>query len=75
MLMLTRKPGDAIVMTFSRLVDGSAHDGAEKQPDPVVETIRVTIVEIRGKQAKLGIDAPPWVRILRDELGEGGKGR
>lgn len=73
MLLLTRKPGEAIEMTFKRPVDGLVHDGAERQPDSAVETIRVIIVDIRGKQVKLGITAPPWVRVLRDELGDEGK--
>jgi carbon storage regulator len=30
--------------------------------------IVVTVVSIRGNQVRLGIDAPPFVRVLRAEL-------
>lgn len=32
------------------------------------EGISITIVAIRGKQVRVGIKAPPHVRIRRDEL-------
>ncbi|GIW88512.1 MAG: hypothetical protein KatS3mg108_2836 [Isosphaeraceae bacterium] len=31
-------------------------------------SIRVTVLAIRGNQVRLGIEAPPDVRIVRDEL-------
>jgi carbon storage regulator len=30
--------------------------------------IRITVVGIRGNQVRLGIDAPDWVRVFREEL-------
>lgn len=30
--------------------------------------IRVTVVEIRGSQVRLGIEAPPDIAVLRSEL-------
>ncbi len=38
--------------------------------------IKVTIIEIRGKQIRLGIEAPPGLLILREEekLNERSKG-
>ena len=32
------------------------------------EGIKVTIVEVRGNQVRLGIEAPKDVRVLREEL-------
>jgi carbon storage regulator len=32
------------------------------------DDIRVTVVEIRGKQVRLGIEAPPHVVVLREEI-------
>lgn len=32
------------------------------------ENIRITVVGIRGNHVRLGIEAPPEVTILRDEL-------
>lgn len=47
MLMLTRKPGEYIIIG----------DG-----------IKISIDEIRGKQVKLGIEAPRHMKIVRGEL-------
>ncbi len=30
--------------------------------------IRIQVVEVRGNQIRLGIEAPPEVRVLREEL-------
>jgi len=32
------------------------------------ENVRITVVGVRGNHVRLGIDAPPEVSILRDEL-------
>ena len=32
------------------------------------DNIRVAVLEIRGKQVRLGIDAPPDIAVMRDEL-------
>ena len=32
------------------------------------DDISITIVDVRGKYVRIGIDAPPSVRIVRDEL-------
>jgi carbon storage regulator len=32
------------------------------------EDIVVVVREIRGRQVKIGIEAPPHVRVLRDEI-------
>jgi carbon storage regulator len=32
--------------------------------------IVITVVKVRGRQVKLGIDAPPTVRIFREEIYE-----
>jgi carbon storage regulator len=37
------------------------------------DNIRVKVVEIRGKQVRLGIEAPPGLLILREKLAEIGK--
>ncbi len=34
------------------------------------DNIRVKVVEIRGKQVRLGIEAPPGLLILREKLTE-----
>jgi carbon storage regulator len=47
MLVLSRKPGEKIVL------------GSD---------VTVTVVEIKGNQVRIGIEAPSEVRILRAEL-------
>jgi carbon storage regulator len=34
--------------------------------------IRIAVVEIRGKQVRLGIEAPPEVLVLREKFKNGG---
>lgn len=34
------------------------------------DNITITVVEIKGNQVRLGIDAPPDIRIYRNELYE-----
>jgi carbon storage regulator len=33
------------------------------------DNIRVTVVQVRGKQVRLGIEAPPGLLVLREEAG------
>lgn len=47
MLVLTRKPGEQIII-----------DGA----------ITITITEVKGNRVKIGISAPPQVRVDRGEI-------
>jgi carbon storage regulator len=49
MLVLTRKPGQSII---------------------IGDNIRITLIEIQGEQARLGIDAPKDVTIYRMEVYE-----
>jgi carbon storage regulator len=39
----------------------------------VGDRIRITVVEIRGKVVRLGIDAPEEIRVRRGELAAAGK--
>jgi carbon storage regulator CsrA len=34
------------------------------------ENVKIKILEIRGRQVRIGIDAPPGVLVLRDKLAE-----
>lgn len=40
----------------------------EKESIVIGDRITVTVVEIRGNQIRLGIEAPKEVRVLRTEL-------
>jgi carbon storage regulator len=48
-LVLTRKPGEAIV------IDGG---------------IRVTVVAVNGNRVRIGVTAPPEVRVDREEVAD-----
>ena len=39
------------------------------------DTIHVTVLEVRGNQVRLGIDAPAEVRVRRSELSQEGANR
>ena len=58
MLIVTRRPGESIVI---ELPDG--------------EQIAITVLEVKGKQVRLGTDAPDDVPIVREELVEGPQSR
>ena len=48
-----------------------------RRPDTAIQIgpdIKVTVLSIRNRQVKLGIDAPSSVRIWRDELCRGDPG-
>ena len=36
----------------------------------VGDSVVVTIVRVSGDKVRIGIEAPPHIRVLRDELGE-----
>jgi carbon storage regulator CsrA len=50
------------MLVLSRRCDTAIHIGRD---------IKVTVLSIRNRQVKLGIDAPASVRIWRDELCRG----
>lgn len=42
-----------------------------RKPDQKIRignSVFITVLEIRGQTVKLGIDAPPELRVIRDEL-------
>ena len=47
MLILTRRPGESLILE---------------------DDIRVTILEAKGNQIRIGIDAPEEVDVVRDEI-------
>jgi len=49
LLVLTRKPGEALMLS---------------------DEVKVTVLEVKGKQVRLGIDAPPEVPVHREEIYE-----
>lgn len=68
MLVLSRKPGESILIDLMEHIDPRTPVGALFAHGP----IEVAVVSIQGLQVKVGIDANTGFRILRDELsGEG----
>ncbi len=47
MLVLTRKPGEALMLA---------------------DEVKITVLEVKGKQVRLGIDAPADVAVHREEI-------
>jgi len=47
MLVLTRKPGEALMLA---------------------DEVKITVLEVKGKQVRLGIDAPSDVAVHREEI-------
>ena len=66
MLILTRKPGQAVVIDLIEGLDPKTPVGELFTRGP----IEVTVVKIEGGHVRLGIEADTRFRILRDELCE-----
>jgi sRNA-binding carbon storage regulator CsrA len=66
MLVLTRKPGESLLLelTADSVTNTVLHAFFEYGP------IRIQVLEVRGMQVKIGIEAAPAVKILRAELVE-----
>jgi sRNA-binding carbon storage regulator CsrA len=46
----------------------STLEGKLEEVIALPENVKIKILEIRGKQIRIGIDAPPGILILRDKL-------
>ena len=66
MLILTRKPGQAVVIDLIEGLDPRTPVGELFARGP----IEVTVAKIEGGHVRLGIEADTRFRILRDELCE-----
>ena len=64
MLILTRKPGESVVIA----PDAQLARGSDPRSWFVEGPIRVRVTAVRHKQVKIGIEAPRMFKILRDEL-------
>jgi len=51
MLILTRRPGESLIIEL-----------------PTGEQIKVTVLEVKGNQIRIGTDAPDDIAIVREEL-------
>ena len=51
MLILTRRPGESLILEL-----------------PTGERIKVTVLEVKGNQIRIGTDAPDDIAIVREEL-------
>ncbi len=64
MLVLTRKPGQAVQIDLMEDLDPRTPVGDLFAQGP----IEIVVTGIRGEQVKLGLTADPRFRILREEL-------
>ncbi len=66
MLILTRKPGESLLLelTADPVANTVLHAFFENGP------IRIRVMDVRGRQVKIGIEAAPAVKVLRAELVE-----
>jgi len=65
MLVLTRRPGESIVLSEAEL---GAWVSPEREVSQPGSTIEVSILSIHVGQVRIGISAPQSVAILRSEL-------
>lgn len=64
MLILTRRAGQTIVVGEAEVLH-EAEDGLQVIP---IAPIRIQVIEIKGKQVRLGIEAPRALPIHREEV-------
>lgn len=64
MLILTRKPSQSIVIDLIEGLDPQTPVGELFAQGP----IEILVSEVRSGQVRLGVQADPRLRILRDEL-------
>ena len=64
MLILTRKPGQLLIITPHASLDRSTPVGELFRNGP----IEIAVVRLEGSQVRLGISAPSSLLVLRDEL-------
>ena len=63
MLKLSRKEGEALILSLSDDIDPST-PVSEVLTDPII----IKLLDRDGKQYKIGIDAPLMINVERDEL-------
>lgn len=62
MLILTRRVGETLVIEFTRGIDRAT--GKERK-----ETVKVSVLGAKPDEGvKIGIDAPRYMRVYRDEI-------
>jgi len=64
MLILTRRPGQRVIIDLDETVDPNTRAGELFAGGPV----QILVTHVQGTQVKLGITAHPNLSILRDEL-------
>jgi len=69
MLILTRKPGEVLLIKPYPEAGGDPKEWFANGP------IRLRINGVSGNQVRIGIEAPRALRILREELVNGIKGK
>jgi sRNA-binding carbon storage regulator CsrA len=64
MLVLTRRPDESLVIEPAQGIDPAMTVGELFAAGPLV----IEVLAIKGQQARIGIDAPAALAIVRDEL-------
>lgn len=67
MLILTRKIGEKIILKRN-LPDNLQLDDITQEIQ--LGDIIIQIIEVKGKQVRVGIDAPKEIKIIREELND-----
>ena len=65
MLILTRRPGESIIMQ-----NDDSRDDSVQQVQIGNFIIEVTVLDVKGNQVRLGIGAPPRIAVNRKEIHE-----
>lgn len=70
MLILTRRPGESIMIENSGTVTQEASEEKGESITLGLEKglITITVLRVKGGQISLGIDAPPSISIYREEI-------
>lgn len=75
MLILTRRPGESIMMqnNDSAAIENSNSEDNIAQGSPRHvhignELVKITVLGVKGNQVRIGIDAPNYIDVHREEV-------
>ena len=68
MLILTRRPGESIMIQNNETVNSTDPEDLHKNAASDMPLVTMRVLRVKGNQVSIGFDAPQSVNIFRDEI-------